>query len=89
MISSTERQLGQRLIDQRPGLHLAERADVIGHHGMATLEENARIVSAIDRESSPDMTSAEQTHLEFRLAHLAGPHALCWACSDYVDGGVC
>jgi aryl-alcohol dehydrogenase-like predicted oxidoreductase len=62
---------------------------LIGHHGMATLEENARIVSASARESAPDMTSAEQTNLESRLAHLAGPHALCWACSDYVDGGVC
>jgi len=62
---------------------------LIGHHGMSTLEENTRIASAIVGQSAPEMASAEQEHLESRLGHLAGPHALCWACSDYVDGGIC
>jgi len=62
---------------------------LIGHHGISTLEENIRIVSAVAGEPGPEMAPAEQAHLESRVAHLAGPHALCWACPDYVDGEVC
>jgi aryl-alcohol dehydrogenase-like predicted oxidoreductase len=59
---------------------------LIGHHGMPTLEENVRIVQAIGSDAA--MASREQKHLESRLAHLAGPHALCWARPGYVDGSL-
>jgi len=59
---------------------------LIGHHGMPTLEENVRIVQAIGSGAAPAMADGERRHLESRLAHLAGPHALCWARPGYVDG---
>jgi predicted aldo/keto reductase-like oxidoreductase len=59
---------------------------LIGHHGMPTLEENVRIVQAIGSDAA--MASREQRRLESRLAHLAGPHALCWARPGYVDGSL-
>jgi predicted aldo/keto reductase-like oxidoreductase len=60
---------------------------LIGHHGMTVLQENIEIVRAA---TAPDagMGSAERGHLESRLAALAGPHALCWARTDYTDGVV-
>lgn len=59
---------------------------LIGHHGMATLEENVRIVQATASGDGPAMAGSERRRLESRLAHLAGPHALCWARPGYVDG---
>jgi len=61
---------------------------LIGHHGLATMEENIRIVQSLGAEVAPEMAGSEREHLESRLAHLAGPHALCWARSGYVDGRV-
>jgi len=57
----------------------------IGHVGMETLEDNVRIVKEMD---------TSKAHIDFhkvesRLAHLAGPHALCWARDDYYDGKIC
>jgi predicted aldo/keto reductase-like oxidoreductase len=57
---------------------------LIGHHGMPTLEENVRIVQRLG--PAPAMARGEQRRLESRLAHLAGPHGLCWARPGYVDG---
>ena len=58
----------------------------IGHFGMQTLEENAVIVKALDQ---PGSEVVDPTKLERRLAHLAGPHALCWARPGYRDGSMC
>ncbi len=56
---------------------------VVGHVGMETLEAN--IQSAL-KFGSGDKVSLDRDKLEKRLAHLAGPHALCWARPDYYDG---
>ena len=61
---------------------------LIGHHGMATMEENIGIVRSLGTEATADMTGPERAYLESRLAHLAGPHTLCWARPGYVDGRV-
>jgi aryl-alcohol dehydrogenase-like predicted oxidoreductase len=59
---------------------------LIGHHGMATLEENVRIVQTLASGAGSPMSEHHRQHLESRLAHLAGPHTLCWARPGYVDG---
>jgi aryl-alcohol dehydrogenase-like predicted oxidoreductase len=59
---------------------------LVGHHGMATLEENVEIVCNLTSNGNGDLASIECQHLESRLAALAGPHALCWARPDYTDG---
>jgi aryl-alcohol dehydrogenase-like predicted oxidoreductase len=61
---------------------------LIGHHGIETMEENIRIVRALGAEASSEMAGPERERLEARLAHMAGPHALCWARPGYVDGRV-
>jgi len=61
-------------------------AAVIGHHGIQKLEENARLVRQIAGNSK---AAANCGNLEKRLAHLAGPHALSWARTDYFDGMIC
>jgi len=55
---------------------------VIGHYGMDVLEENISLVKQLgtDRKAAFDHRG-----LENRLAHLAGPHALCWARPEYRD----
>ncbi|MBN1995908.1 aldo/keto reductase [candidate division KSB1 bacterium] len=58
-------------------------AAVIGHYGMATLEENIKLVKEFHQNENVQLN---RTDLENRLAHLAGPHALCWARPDYYDG---
>lgn len=55
----------------------------IGHFGMKILQENARIVQDI---AAAKHTGIDRQKLESRLAHLAGPHALCWARPGYFDG---
>lgn len=61
---------------------------LVGHYGMSALEENIRIFQGFAADTETAMPSAERRHLESRLAHLAGPHALCWACPGYTDGVV-
>ncbi len=61
---------------------------LVGHHGMATLEENIEIVRSSAGEPNTIAASIECRHLEKRLTALAGPHALCWARPDYTDGAV-
>jgi len=61
---------------------------LIGHHGMSTLQENIEIVRAVMAATDVGMASPERAELESRLAALAGPHALCWACPGYTDGVV-
>jgi hypothetical protein len=60
---------------------------VVGHIGSATLDENVRLAEAYGSSGvdSSYLHSMEQKELETRLAHLAGPHALCWARPDYRD----
>jgi predicted aldo/keto reductase-like oxidoreductase len=58
-------------------------AAVVGHIGMATLNQNADIVKGMETGIKWDPTS-----LEKRCKRLAGPHALCWARSDYKDNGL-
>lgn len=59
---------------------------VIGHVGIETMEENVRL--AIEA-ASEKATAFDCAGLENRLAHLSGPHALCWARPDYYDGMMC
>ena len=59
---------------------------VIGHVGIATMEENIRL--AIEAGSAK-ATAFDCAGLENRLAHLSGPHALCWARPNYYDGMMC
>jgi predicted aldo/keto reductase-like oxidoreductase len=61
---------------------------LVGHHGIATMEENIRIVRSLGPDPESTMAAGERRRLESRLAHLAGPHALCWACPGYADGVV-
>jgi aryl-alcohol dehydrogenase-like predicted oxidoreductase len=61
---------------------------LVGHHGMATLEQNIEIVHSIAADAESTMASIERRHLESRLAALGGPHALCWARPGYTDGAV-
>ncbi len=58
---------------------------VLGHIGIETLEENAKLA----KEIAADQTAFDCKALEKRLAHLAGPHVLCWARPDYYDGMMC
>jgi aryl-alcohol dehydrogenase-like predicted oxidoreductase len=59
---------------------------VIGHVGMETFEENVRLVKEI--MSNPTaLAQFDRKILEKRLAQFSGPHALCWARSDYRDDG--
>ena len=58
----------------------------IGHFGLNTLEDNIRIVS---ERNSTAKAQVDFEEMESRLAHLAGPHALCWAREDYYDGMMC
>ena len=57
---------------------------LIGHYRMEVLEENARLVKKL--ADMPTLSFVQRKKLEAKLAHLAGPHALCWARPDYVDG---
>lgn len=57
---------------------------LIGHYRMQVLEENARLVKKI--ANMPTLSLAQRKKLENKLAYLAGPHVLCWARPDYVDG---
>jgi predicted aldo/keto reductase-like oxidoreductase len=56
-------------------------AAVIGHYGIQTLEENAKIVSRY----APSLVDDRYADLELRVRALAGPHALSWARNGYVD----
>ena len=59
----------------------------IGHFGMQTLEENAAIIQS--RQADKKAQLYDGRDIESRMAHLAGPHALCWARPDYYDGAMC
>ncbi len=59
---------------------------LVGHHGMAVLEENVRLAREF---GSGGAVGLDRRALEQRLAHLAGPHRLSWARPGYRDGGVC
>lgn len=59
----------------------------IGHFGMQTLEENASIIKNINADKKAQLYDGRE--IETRLAHLAGPHRLCWARHDYFDGKMC
>jgi aryl-alcohol dehydrogenase-like predicted oxidoreductase len=55
---------------------------VIGHYGMDVLEENIRLAKELGTDGN---AAFDHRSLENRLAHLAGPHALCWARPEYRD----
>jgi len=55
---------------------------VIGHYGMDILEENVRLAKEIGASRK---AAFDHKGLENRLAHLSGPHALCWARPEYRD----
>ncbi len=59
---------------------------LIAHYQMETLEENVRLVKEFEATKA---VYEQNKELEKRLAHLAGPHALCWARPDYFDGKMC
>ncbi|MHC4394719.1 MAG: aldo/keto reductase [Planctomycetota bacterium] len=56
---------------------------LIGHLGMEPLEENLRIAKEFSKTAK---LSVDRKELEARLAHMAGPHALCYVRADYNDG---
>lgn len=58
---------------------------LVAHHGMDKLRENIQIVRSLASDLESGIAAMEHERLEARLAHLAGPHALCWACPGYVD----
>ena len=58
---------------------------LMGHVGMGPLEENLRLAREFGASAQ---ISIDPKELEARLAHLAGPHALCYARADYNDGMV-
>ncbi len=58
-------------------------SSLIGHFGMDTLHENIRLAKEFATTKKAEIN---RQALETRLAHLAGPHALCWARSEYHDG---
>ncbi len=65
---------------------------LVGHCGTADasateiLEENVRLARTFAAGGEIAMAPRGQRDLEQKLAHLAGPHALCWARPDYRDG---
>jgi hypothetical protein len=58
---------------------------MVGHTGAKTLDENIRLATKYGKKQ---MTRAEKTDLEMRLASYAGPHALSWARPGYRDAGI-
>ena len=56
---------------------------LIGHVGMGPLDDNLRIAADFGKSAKVTINRKE---LEARLAHMAGPHALCYARADYNDG---
>ncbi len=78
---ATARELMGYALSQ-PGIATA----LIGHYGIQTLEENVSLVKEIAGLENVDSSNRS---LEGRMAHLAGPHALCWARNDYTDGKLC
>jgi len=72
-------------------LHYAWNQDgvataLVGHYGLNILKENIRLTREF---GASGRTAINTQELETRLAHLAGPHALCWARPDYFDGKMC
>ena len=57
---------------------------LIGHAGMDPLAENMKVAQSF---TAGNFDHQKRKELEARLAHLAGPHALCWARPDYRDSG--
>ena len=57
---------------------------LIGHAGMNPLAENLQVAQSF---TAGNFDHQKQSEIEARLAHLAGPHALCWARSGYRDSG--
>jgi aryl-alcohol dehydrogenase-like predicted oxidoreductase len=55
---------------------------VIGHVRMSQLEENLRHAQSFSAQKA---AAFDRCRLEAQIAHLAGPHALCWARSGYRD----
>ena len=55
---------------------------VVGHVSMELLEANLREARSFTREKAE---AFNRRGLEMKLAHLAGPHALCWARPGYRD----
>jgi len=68
------------VLDQKP-----VATAVVGHFGMDVLEANVKIVKALAQRKQVSLR--DRRALEARCAHLAGPHALCWARGDYLDDG--
>jgi aryl-alcohol dehydrogenase-like predicted oxidoreductase len=60
---------------------------VVGHHRSNTLQENISIARQLTTSSIEnfDRYSAWHEHMHRKLAHLSGPHALCWAREDYPE----
>jgi predicted aldo/keto reductase-like oxidoreductase len=62
----------------QPGVATA----VIGHVRSSQLEENLRHAASFSAQKA---AAFDRRGLEIQVAHLAGPHALCWARSGYRD----
>ncbi len=58
---------------------------IVGHVSLDLLKENIRQAHLYTPEKAETF---DRRALEARVAHLAGPHALCWARPDYRDGSL-
>jgi len=56
---------------------------VVGHIGTKQLKDNVQLAQEFGKTV---LNTDEKLALETRLAGYAGPHQLCWARPDYVDG---
>jgi len=59
---------------------------LVGHYGMDVLEENVRLAREF---GTTGKVIVDNRTLERKLAHLAGPHTLCWVRPGYFDGMMC
>jgi uncharacterized protein len=57
---------------------------LIGHAGMDPLANNIQVAQSF---TAGTFDLHKRKELEARMAHLAGPHALCWARPGYSDSG--
>lgn len=70
---------------------------LVGHCATETapateiLEENVRLAQTFAAGGKIAMSTHRQREIEQKLAHLSGPHTLCWARHGYRDGagGIC
>ena len=64
--------------------HEGVATNMIAHDGMNPLKDNIQLAQNYQGQQ---LAYNHRQDLESRMAKYSGPHALCWARPDYVDGG--